>query len=49
MVTHHADIFDTIPDIAVGNHYHWCHHYWRRYGNYRWLEYHPPIWLNQTA
>ena len=49
LVTHHANIFDTIPDVTIGNHYYWLHHYRRRYRNYRWLEYHPPIWLNQTA
>ena len=49
LVTYHADIFDPIPDVAVGNHYHWLHHYRRRYRNDRCLEYHPPIWLNQTA
>jgi hypothetical protein len=59
LVTNETDVFVTIPDVTVRNHYwlhrrrshyHWCrsHDHWCGSHDYG-LERYPPIWLNYTA
>jgi hypothetical protein len=51
LVPNETNIFVTIPDVTIRNHY-WSrcfsHNYWCRC-NHHWCERHPPIWLNYTT
>jgi len=56
LVTNEADIFVTIPGVAVRNHYGRHFHRWRsriyhwlRSHNHEWLKRHPAIWLDDAA
>jgi hypothetical protein len=46
--TNETDVFKTIPDVSVRNHY-WRIYHRCRSRNYQWLERYLPIWLNDTA
>jgi len=53
LVSHKADVFDTIPSVSLGNHYRpnlhgWGNHYRRRKRYRRQQQPHLPIWLNHT-
>ena len=51
LVANETDVFVTIPDVTVGNHYRprcFSHNY-RRRCNHHWCERHPAIWLNYTT
>ena len=52
LVTNETDVFVTIPDVTVRNHYRprcFSHNYRCRCCNHHWCERHPPIWLNYTT
>ena len=56
LVAQETDVFVTVPDVTVRNHYrghfHRCrshNHHWLRSHNHEWLKRHPSVRLNDTA